>query len=306
MGHSSRSRFGLKLVSKLADEAGQKCGTIAGRWAGSAIGSFGGPGTACLGYLAGGYVGGLVGYVGASAIADRIFDCAGLSMVLPDEMLFKYNSQINVSVCIAALDTTFYSLCSDDIDKPVDDVIISGPIIEDNAINYLPYDSIGFHHNSIMYSINHNRDTYILNGEPNIEKIYDDIISYLKGGGYDVGAFEIDATVRNSMIECIKWFGYLAYNEYYKKGISINEYVDAQCKYMQTTCLLTTDEILLYKNFDVEIVKKCDELSIEEIDNYAIELNNLIMTADVSPELRVDMALAAQAAINSALCWNQE
>lgn len=309
IGHSSRGFWGKAgriFVSKLADQAGKKCGTYAGRWAGAAVGSLGGPGTACVGYLAGSYLGGTIGYIVVSAAAEAAYDCAGLAMIAPGHMYLRFNTNINLSCCVFTLDTlSHYSRTyTNDIYKPIEDVIISKPTL--NMASYLTYDSIGFIHNSIMCSINKNQEDYrSINGEPNVAELYDDVVVCLKNCGYDVEIFEMDATLRDSMIECAKWFGLLAYNGYYKEGMSIDEYIDAQCAYMKNKCLLTDDEISLYRNFDVKIVEKCNELSLDEIDRYADELNSLIIATDVSPELRVEMALAAQAAINSALCWNQ-
>ncbi len=312
---SSRSVRRLFMV-KLADQAGRRGGQWIGRATGASIGSLGGPGTACVGYLAGNVIGGFVGDVVSSALVECILDSYGYAIVAPNTMLFKADYSIQVSSFIErAISDSVYMARYTNI-MPLDYVENIGDVDEiDNGgtISILPsmisqyvvvHDSLGYYHNSFMVSVNQNKDMYILNGKPDINRLYDDVLLRLMERGYDISVFMNNFELRNFMIEMIQTFGELGYRGVAEE-MPLNQYVEAQCEYLRSNCRLTDEEISIYKSFDVKIVETCSTLSEDDIYNYSTALNELLDNAEISHELRINLAIGAQAAVNSALCWNQ-
>lgn len=299
------------FMVKLADQAGRRGGQWIGRTAGASLGSLGGPGTACVGYLAGNLIGGFVGDVVSSAFVDCLLDCYGYTMVAPNSMLFKADYGIQVATFIerAMLDSVFMNqnvniMPLDFVENigDIDGIDNSGTV--SNTPMIVVHDSLGYYHNSFMVSVNHNKNAYIFNGKPNIDRLYDDVLLRLMESGYDVSQFKNNFELRSLMIEMIQTFGELGFRGV-AEDMSLTQYVEDQCVYLQSNCLLTDEEISIYKNFDVKIVETCSTLSEEDIHNYSTELNELLDNAEISHELRVNLAIGAQAALNSALCWNQ-
>lgn len=303
--------FSKLFMVRLADQAGRRGGQWIGPRAGAAIGSLGGPGTACVGYLAGDLIGGFLGDVVASAFVDCMLDCHGYTMVAPNAMMFKADYGIKVAAFIerAMLDSMYMDQNNNIM--PLDFIGNTGDnggTVSNNPSlmisQYALHDSLGYYHNSFMVSVNHNKNTYILNGKPNIDKLYDDVLLSLMASGYDINSFKNDPELRHLMIEMLQSFGELGYRGV-AEGMSLEQYVEAQCDYLQSNCLLTDEEISIYKNFDVKVVEACSTLSEEDIHEYSTALNDLLNNAEISHELRINLAIGAQAAVNSALCWNQ-
>lgn len=300
----------------LADEAGGVCGRYVGRWIGTAIGSAtAGPAGACIGYVWGWKAGQVAGYIGASAAAKKYFDCAGLAEIVRPGMFPRYNSKINVSrffrhyideeyVRLYMTDSMFpedtsITLLSDDLihSGDVGELLQVLPVSEEMIIKC---DSIGYYHNWLMAYFEDNAGQYVKNSEPDLEKIYDYIVAFLTEAGFDDDGIFENMDLRNKIISIYSNLGLMALN-----SNTVDDYLNLQYLYMSGDCQISQDDIELYKNFDVKIIKKCNELSLDEIESYAEELNKIISNADVSSQLRVDLAFSAQAAINTAICWHE-
>lgn len=50
---------------------------------------------------------------------------------------------------------------------------------------------------------------------------------------------------------------------------------------------------------------KCALLSEAAVHSYAADLNSVLLNAEISDDLRLKLALLAQQAINSSLCWRE-
>ncbi len=296
----------------LADMLGQKCGTVVGRWTGAAIGSsVAGPAGACIGHVWGGVAGGYIGYVAASAAAKRYFDCAGLAVKDPNYR-FIFDNNIQVACVISDWADTEMRAINDDMiavfSAPNTDGFIDEGLDNEPGWGYIPSilnnvercDSLGYYHNNMMVTFENESDKYIKNGEPDIEKIYNYVASYIVDTNFDINRISEDIELKNKVIEFCKDIANMAMSSYY----SGEDYIDLQCTYMKNMGF-SEEEIFVYKNFDVEIAYKCTQLSEEQIHNYAAELNTIILNSDVTPKQKADLAIGAQAAINSVLFWNQ-
>ncbi len=308
----------------LADMLGEKCGNYLGRWAGTAIGSStAGPLGACIGHVWGWRIGGVIGHIGASAVVKKYFNCAGLAMKVPNaELLF--NNDIRVASAIT--EWAELELAAPDNNEKVDDdrVIDDGKFVglysftPDDIINdgihnesgwgYMPLilndieacDSLGYYHNEVMITFEKDDVNYIKDGQPDIDKIYNYIAWYMRDKNMDTYALTENIMFKNKALSFYEDVINLAMMEYN----SFDEYVEVQCTYMKNMGL-SDEEILMYKEFDVEVARTCMDLTDIEIKNYAIQLNDILMNADVTSTQRVDLARGAQAAINSVLFWNQ-
>lgn len=308
----------------LADMLGEKCGNYLGRWAGTAIGSStAGPLGACIGHVWGWRIGGVIGHIGASVVVKKYFNCAGLAMKIPNaELLF--NNDIHVAYAIT--EWAELELAAPDNNDKVDDdrIIDDGKFIglysltPDDIINdgihnesgwgYMPLilndietcDSLGYYHNEVMITFEKDDVNYIKDGQPDIDKIYNYIACYLRDKNMDTYALTENIMFKNKALSFYEDVINLAMMDYN----SFDEYVEVQCTYMKNMGL-SDEEILMYKEFDVEVARTCMDLTDIEIKNYAIQLNDILMNADVTPTQRVDLARGAQAAINSVLFWNQ-
>lgn len=91
----------------------------------------------------------------------------------------------------------------------------------------------------------------------------------------------------------------------FQEGSCVEDLIDVQCEYLKNKCLLTDDEVELYKEFTCRVAVLCSDMSEEEIHDYANELNTIIQESNLPQEIKEEIAASALTTINSALCWQQ-
>lgn len=291
-----------------ADFFGALLGAEIGSRLGGHIGKSLGPVGSFLGSMTGHILGHEIGYKGASALTGKVIGCSGI-ICIPNNLILYSDCSIQVAHMMTIAESEYAAnqptqLRSapniDVIDPNIPDVPHVPFIIDEER--YEIYDSIGHYHNMAMVMINNDDETYIQNGKPNVNKIYDDIILYSNQQGIDSIAYlpEIKSEII-SMISDLSdiAFNCLVYNESTSKTIGLYK------TYMEEKYNMTEEDILIIDNFYVKILEKCSTISIEQIHDYATSLNVLLEEMEVSADLRVEMALGVQAIINSSLCWNQ-
>ena len=272
----------------------------AGWWLGGIIGSkFGHP-----------QLGKWLGGAGASALAKYITDeVLSNNNRMYGTMVLDYDCCIQVSLFAELQDIELNSddrapnnginPLSDNISDLGDiDVINNCPTL---SLRYATLDSVGYNHNNLMYYFDHNYTDYLTLGQPDKNKILDKIKTYFLENGME---FPSDPNFRSEIINMISDLADLASNSI-TSHLSLDNYVTMQSSYMKNNYSMSNDEIAIYENFEVKIAKKCANFSSSEIHEYAQELNNLIISLDVSNKLKQTLAEGAQYIINSALCWNQ-
>lgn len=281
-------------------------GEIGGRLGGH-IGKSLGPVGSFLGSMAGHFLGHELGYKGASALTRKIIGCSGL-IGMPNNLILYSDCSIQVAHMMTIAEMEYAAnqptqLRSapwiDEIDPTKPDVPHVPFIIEER---YEVYDSIGHYHNMAMVLINNDDETYTQNGQPNIAKIYDDIVLYSNQQGIDSIAYLPE--VKSEIILMISDLSDMAF-KCLVGNLSMNKTVDLYKTYMSEKYNITEEDILIIDNFYVKILEKCSTISIEQIHDYAASLNALLEEMEISAGLRVEMALGVQAIINSSLCWNQ-
>lgn len=278
-------------IIELADKAGW--------WLGGIIGSkFGYP-----------KLGKWVGGAGASALAKYITDeVLSNNNIMYGTMMLDYDCCIQVSLFAELQDIELNSddrapndgitLLSDDIFDLDTDVLNNGPTL---SLRYATLDSVGYNHNNLMYYFDHNYTDYLTLGQPDKNKIFDKVMAYFLEYGMELPS---DPNFRAEIINMISDLADMASNSITSR-LSLDNYVAMQSSYMKNNYSMSNDEIAIYENFEVKIAKKCANFSSSEIHEYAQELNNLIISLDVSNKLKQTLAEGAQYVINSALCWNQ-
>ncbi|MDE5689520.1 hypothetical protein [Duncaniella sp.] len=271
----------------------------AGWWIGGIIGSkFGHP-----------ELGKRLGGAGASALAKFIADeFLSDNSNMHGIMVLDYDCCIQVSLFAELQDIELnhnnrmpdngISPLSNDISHVEVDIIDNGPI---HALEYSMLDSVGYNHNNLMYYFDHNYTDYLTYGQPDKNKILDKTINYFFENGMEIPS---DPNFRFEIMVMISDLADMVANSI-NSNSSLDNYVAMQSSYMKCNYSMNNDEIAIYENFEVKIAKKCANLSSSEIHEYAQDLNNLIISLDVTNKLKQTLAEGAQYVINSALCWNQ-
>jgi hypothetical protein len=265
----------------LADQAGRAGGRFLGRWLGSAIGAAAAnPALACIGYVGGQYVGGIVGYAAASAAADLLLCSEGQPSCPTGDMQLIVDFNIKPSLLTPVYSTSR----STEIDSRCD--------------------SIGYYHNYVMVKINQNKNKYLSDGSLNMDLLYNDIIRFFKEVGVYSEPLENNELVKTEIKKSSKDIALLTLQNLQNEG-SEEQLVNLQCDYLENKCLVTSEELYIYRNFTLLIAQKCSELSETDIHLYANDLNTLIANSQLSPELKEEVAVSAMTTINSSLCWQQ-
>ncbi|MDE5882450.1 MAG: hypothetical protein K2J78_07585 [Muribaculaceae bacterium] len=272
--------FWSSFGKSLADQGGRAAGRVVGRWLGAAIGTAAAnPALACMGYIGGQHVGGIIGYAAASAVAEILLSSAGYPGVSPNTLQLKVDYNIKPSKY------TIYNAAS-------------------NNASDLRCDSIGYYHNYVMVKINQNKGKYITRGEVNIDILYNDIIRYFKEVGVYSEPLANNNLVKNEMKKMAKQFAQLTLVNTQQSGTA-EHLVNSQCDYLRSKCKVTADELKLYKDFTLRIANKSSVLSESELHRYANDLNLIIDDPRLSNEVKRDLAVSAMTTINSSLCWQQ-
>ena len=299
------SEVGLtpEFGSTIVDYAGGWAGRLLGRWGGSAIGAaLGNPAVACIGYVYGSHIGRVVGYELSSYIYSLIVSSEDDTWG-PKSIDFYYSMQIQPSKMmdenLKGIVTSFGSNLKPLVDK---EPIISGEIGE-NTISIEKCDSIGYFHNYAMYDLWKNKDKYVSNNGIDIDLIYNDIVAHTKMDGIYDDVLE-NLSVKVALKEMAMNLSMLT------KGIiakdqSYDFLIEQNMSYMQSEYLMFDEELDIFKELIEKIGKKCTQLSQLEIDNYAAEIQALILNSGLSPDTKYEMAASAQMIVNSALCWQQ-
>lgn len=265
----------------LADQAGRAGGRFLGRWLGTAIGAAtANPALACIGYVGGQYVGGIVGYAAASAAADLLLCSAGYPSASSGNMQLIVDYNIRPSE-LAEVNPTSRSA---EIDSRCD--------------------SIGYYHNYVMLRVNQNKTKYISNGSLDMNILYDDIIIFFKEVGVYAEPLANNDLVKAEIKKSSEDLALLTLQNIQNAGTE-EQLIDLQCNYLKNRCLVSSEELYVYKDFTLSVAKKCSELSEAEIHRYANDLNVLIAESQLSPELKEEVAMSAMTTINSSLCWQQ-
>lgn len=300
------SRGGDKgIYITYADCFGGLCGAKIGERYGGRVGASFGPVGAFLGAVAGQLICRELGYKGASALVRKAFGCAGYAVGVPSNILTQSDCSIKIAYMMTKAEAEYNemntpNLCLDIYDP---DIPVVPSLPSANLDRYEMYDSIGYYHNKVMVLINNDTNgIYVQNGRPNINRIYDDMVLYSNQPKIDSIAHwpDLESDILNIMSDL---------NNIALDGVAKNastaELVSAYINYMADEYGLTENEILIINNFYVKIVEKCASIPITGISDYAVSLNTLLEEMDIADSLRLEMALGAQAIINSSLCWNQ-
>lgn len=291
-----------------ADFFGALAGAEIGSRLGGKIGSSLGPVGGFIGSLAGHVIGHELGYKGASALARKVIGCSGYAVTMPNNLILYSDYSIQVAQMMTRAEMEYaanqsvqmYSAPYIDPIDPNPPLVQDGPFIVDEK--YVGYDSIGYYHNMAMVLISNDNETYIQDGQPNVNKIYDDIVLYSNQQGIDSIAYLPD--VKSEIIDMISDLSNIAL-DCLACNATTNKTVGLYKAYMDEMYGITEDDVLIIDNFYVKILDKCSTISIEQIHDYAAALNTLLEEMEIPSNLRVKMALGVQAIINSSLCWNQ-
>jgi lipoprotein len=278
VGDSSRG-FLSSIAKTAADKGGRLAGQFAGRWIGGSIGAAAGnPATACIGYLAGQKVGGIVGYALASAIADMMMSEYAIRTNTIQDLELKADYNI----------------------KPSEMISLKSRSAEDD----LQCDSIGYYHNYVMVQVSKNRQRYYIDGSLDINLLYDDIIKFFKEVGVYSEFYADNKDIKRELLERVNQLALISY-QCDKKSTTNEELVNLHCQYLKEKCLLTDEELRVHRDLTLSIANTCTRLSENEIHAYATELNNVIKESDLSQEAKIEVAVSASTTINCALCWQQ-
>lgn len=279
-GVTTRGLWGNLGVS-LADAAGRVGGRVLGKWLGASVGAaMANPAIACIGYLGGQHLGGVVGYAVASAAADLLFCNAGHPSIPKGNMQLIADYNIRPS-----------------------EVIAQSTITRSSNID-MRCDSIGFYHNHVMMRVNQNKDQFISNGKVDMDRLYDAIIYYF----IEVGVYSEPLAINNTIKKGIKQLAFdLAHISLSSIENSYSEalLMDIQCDYLYQHCLIPAEELDIYKEFTLSIASKCRQLSQEQIHSYASYLNTIIVNSNLPQDVKEEVAVSAMTTVNSALCWQQ-
>lgn len=163
-------------------------------------------------------------------------------------------------------------------------------------------DSLGYYHNQMMEELNNNRDKYVSsNGTVDYDLIYTDIIDFLKKINRYDEAF-VNPMVKTAIINQIKEI--CSISRKYTLNPESEKLVEEQCEFLKDKCQLTNDDIKLYKDFNVKLLKKCSNLSNVQIKDYSKDLNLVIKDSKFSDEKKEELSLSADLTINSSMCWD--
>jgi hypothetical protein len=250
-----------------ADEIGNIAGGRIGGWFGASLGSLlGNPMVAILGYSVGSRLGPIV----CGAIASSL-----MTMALNDCSVVLNNNQDFQSI------QAFSNLKTDNID------------------------SIGYYHNLCMYEIFKNPAKYIGKDKSiDVDILYNDIIQFYKSYPFFIEEFENNKALKDSIISISL--------DICKPGLksarhelSQEQYVEAQIELLKTKINLSEDEIYLFENYTVKIAEECAFLSINELDDYAIALSDIVKNSEISESLKNEILSSSDQIINSSLCQQQ-
>lgn len=291
--------FGATIV----DYAGGWAGRLLGRWGGSAIGAaLGNPAVACIGYVYGSHIGKVVGYELSSYIYSLIVSLEDDTWG-PKSIDFYYSMQLQPSKMmdedLKGIKNSFGIIYS-----PLDnqEPIISDEV-SDKTISIEKCDSIGYFHNYTMYELWKNKDKYINANGIDIDLIYNDIVAYAKISGIYDEVLE-NLSVKVALKEMAMNLSMLT-KDIIARDQSYDSLIEQNQSYLQSEYLMFDEELNIFKELIGKIGKKCTQLSQSEIDNYAAEIQLLILNSGLSPDTKYEMAASAQMIVNSALCWQQ-
>ena len=163
-------------------------------------------------------------------------------------------------------------------------------------------DSIGYYHNHMMAEIQKNRGKYYSSVScVDYDLMYQDIVTYLREIGKYDKALD-DAVVKSCIVNQIKSICLIS--EKYQSNPDSDEFLNEQCDYLKTKCLLQDSEVSLYRDYTTKLYNKCSTINSDQIECYSKDLNTLIVNSDVSQTKKEELSLTADLTINSALYWN--
>lgn len=306
VGHMSRGYNWRGFWRGVTDEVGGCIGGHYGARAGAAAGTAisGGPG---VGTTIGAITGQIIGRAAGSGLASAVYD-----YLLPDDEQYLEGS---MSLCFDMNIKPSEMISNDDTDTGKRDSTIIGvpkpgigltsvpdvDYIDIPSVEETNLDMTGYTHNYAMYSINQNKSMYLSNGKVNIDLLYEGLILYYEEVNYPVWTSEVmDSLTINIKNHAMK-IGEITLRLHDEEK-TYDELIDAHCTYMESLGLEEND-ILIYRNFSAKILYKCSELTIPEIHLYAMSINSLLKNLDLDIDLKKRLALIAQMAINSSICW---
>ena len=310
--HQERVSRNLQgFLVRASDVVGAVCGSRIGGLCGAAAGLWGGgPVGAAIGGFFGSISGSELGYATTSYYVNKAYDCAGYSMVWPSNM---YDCNMSISEMFRRkfgniIDDGPQSIASDsiypginlltDLQSPGDDE----PVFPIDTFSVGQCDSLGYYHNSIMGILSENHYLYESDGGVDANRVIDDVISEMRKHGFEIRADGIPAAARDSLVNLVVDLGVMAMDMI---DSSVEDVLDAQCDYMRTEFSVSDEDLDIHKNFTGKIAVKCASLSEVAVHSYAADLNLRLLNADISDDLRLKLALLAQQAINSSLCWRE-
>lgn len=277
---SSRGFVG-SCGKKLADQGGRMVGRFLGRWLGSAIGAAtANPALACIGYVGGQQIGGLVGYAAASAAAEMLLSNAGYASIPSGDMELI----VDLNIKLSDVYSSDLKSRSESVEKTCD--------------------SIGYYHNYVMVRVNQNKDKYIVNGALDMELLYDDIILFFKEVGVYSEPLAMCEPLKEEMRKTSMDLALLTLQNLMDSETD-NQLMDKQCDYIAHRAFATEEELKVYRDFTLSVAKKCNELSESDIHRYAKDLNKVIIESDLSQDFKKEIAVSAITTVNSSLCWQQ-
>lgn len=275
----SRISLGGAVGVAIADEAGRLAGRHVFKYLGASLcGLSGNPMLAVLGYVGGQYIGGIIGYGAASWVAAQFFSSNNSSSFNKGELMFRYDLTIETSL--------YYENKS----------LGQGIIAATKCIS----DSIGYYHNKVMCDLDEER--IVSGGSTSLDrhKSYNDVIlGFKKYNIYDenfANCEDMRLVMEDMLFKIVT----------ISSGNDEDDLIEAYITFFSTQFEnIPENDIMTFRDFTVPIITHCMGRAESEVNSYAQELNKLIKTSSLETEVKAELAIAAQTAINSALCWDQ-
>ncbi len=253
------------MGGQFADWIGKKVGEKVGSYVGCAAGTAAGsPVVGVVGYVAGRRVGGLL----CSAIVSYVV-CQ-----LTDEAV---------------------------IDKKESD-IINGPIVPSDETQKLNVDSLGIYHNKIMWSMALNKENQYVDAEINYERVYADCIACLEENGVSNDSIFSNSDIRREIISYAQ--DIVMYAKKHDKGNrEVDDFIGYEKNILKTRYDFSKDEIEFTFNFGEKVANASENVNLDDINEYAEKLGDLIRKTSLSEEEKRQMIDDANILISSTLYW---
>lgn len=242
----------------------------AGRLAGGAIGKWAG---GAIGSLSGNPIGIALGIALGRKIGPML--CGPLASAIVDLCIYQRNY---ISIPHQSASHAF-----DDLLTEVDD-------------------SICQMHNSCMEYLYQHPWRYRLNYKANIPLLYDDIVQYIaENGSYH--PILRDNDFKSSIVNQIEKLTNISIN-YYIGPLNYEGFRILHRSYLFKECGIYKPNIELHDKYTIPLAEHCMSITTEEMDDYSLQLSELIRSSNMDYELKTKIATASQFTINSVICWN--